>query len=73
MFKTLYLVSQKMSQQKKPHRTGESLIMPWAIDIFKEIFGEVKAKALTKILGSTDTVKHRITAMSEDILTQCTD
>lgn len=50
----------------------ETLIMLCAIEIAKEMFGE-KDKVLAKILMSKDTVKQRITSMSEDIVSQCID
>ena len=66
------IVAQKISQQKKFHAIGESLIMPCATEIVREMYGEEKANALAKIPMSNDTVKRRISSMSEDITVQCT-
>ena len=46
--------------------------MPCAIEIVREMQGDQKAKALTQIPISNDSVKRRISSMSADILEQCT-
>jgi len=71
LLKISYVVAQKIAQEKKPHTIGETLIMPCATEIVKELFGEEKAKQLANIPMSNDTVKRRISSMSEDIQVQC--
>ena len=46
--------------------------MPCATEIVREMCGEEKAKALLKIPISNNTVKHRISSISKDIMVQCT-
>lgn len=72
LLKISYIVAQKICQQKMPHTIGEKLIMPCAIEIVREMQGDQKAKALTQIPISNDSVKRRISSMSADILEQCT-
>ena len=60
LVKISYIVSQKIIQQKKSHTIGETVIMPCATEIVREMYGEEKAKALAKILIYNDTVKHHI-------------
>ncbi|CAM4546727.1 unnamed protein product [Lepidochelys olivacea] len=68
-----FIVAQKIAKTKKSQTTAETLIMSCATEITKEVFGEEKAKVLTKMPMSNDTVKQRITSMSEDIVSQCID
>ncbi|KAI0234953.1 hypothetical protein LSAT2_014678, partial [Lamellibrachia satsuma] len=56
----------------KSHAIGESLTMICATEIVREMYGEEKAKGLAKIPMSNDTVKRRISSMSEDITVQYT-
>ena len=72
LIKISYTVVKNISQQKKSHTIGETLIMPCATDIVREMCGKEKAKALAKIPISNDTVKRCISSMSEDITVQCT-
>ena len=63
LVKIPYIVAQKIIHQKKSHTIGETLIMPCATEIVREIYGEEKAKALTKMPISNDTVKRRISSI----------
>ena len=38
LIKISYIVTQKMSQQKKSHTIGETLIMPCATEIVREMY-----------------------------------
>ena len=63
LVKISYIVAQKISQQKKSHTIGETLIMPCGTDIVREVYGEEKAKSLAKIPISNDTVKRRVSSV----------
>uniref|UniRef100_UPI00398F2BF5 protein FAM200B-like n=1 Tax=Pristiophorus japonicus TaxID=55135 RepID=UPI00398F2BF5 len=68
-----YLVAQQIAKAKRPYTVAEELIMPCAIAIVREMFGEQEARELEKIPMSDDTIKRRIGSMSEDIVLQCID
>ena len=72
LVKISYIVVRKISQPKKSHTIVETLIMPCATELIREMHGEEKAKSLAKIPISNDTVKRRILSTSEDITVQCT-
>ena len=61
------LIKNLQTKQRKHHTIGETFIMPCAIDIVRELFGEEKSMQLVKIQISNDTVKRCITSMSKDI------
>ena len=64
-----YSIAFRIAQAKKPHTIGEELIKPCLIEATTQILGEEKANKL-KVLLSNDTVKKRISEMSQDILLQ---
>ncbi len=70
LLKISYTVAEKIAKAKKGHTIAETLILPCATEIVKELFGEDKSKQLTKITLSNNTVKRRITTMSEDVRDQ---
>ena len=72
LVKISYIVAQKIGQHKKSNTIWETLVMPCATETVKEMYGEEKANALVKIPISNDTVKRRISSMSEDLTVQCT-
>lgn len=72
MLKISYNVAQKICQQKMVHTIWEKLIMHCATEIVREIQWDKKDKALTKIPVWNDTVKTRISSLSDDILEQRT-
>ena len=49
LVKISYIIAQTISQQNKSHMIGETLIMPCATEIVREMHGDEKAKALAKI------------------------
>ncbi len=70
LLKISYTVAEKIAKAKKGHIIAETLILPCATEIVKELFGEDKSKQLAKIPLSNNTVKRRIATMSEDVRDQ---
>ncbi len=70
LLKISYTVAEKIAKAKKGHTIAETLILPCATEIVKELFGEDKSKQLAKIPLSNNTVKRRIATMSEDVRDQ---
>ena len=60
----------RIAQSKKPHTIGEELIKPCLIKATTLVLGKEKANKLEEISLSNDTVKKRISEMSQDILLQ---
>lgn len=71
--KASYLISQRIAKAKKPNTIGEDLIMPAALEICDVLSGSVYTTKLKSIPISKDTVRRRISEMSEDIVTQLTE
>ena len=65
-----YRIAFRIAQSKKPHTIGEELIKPCLIEATTLVLGKEKASKLEKISLSNDTVKKRISEMSQDILLQ---
>ena len=65
-----YRVVYKIAKEKKPHKIGERLIKPCAMDMVELVCGEEQKRKLEKIALSNDTVRCRISDMSHDILNQ---
>lgn len=62
-----YKVSELIALNKKSHNIGEKIIIPACREIVKLMFGNEAVEQIDKIPLSNDTVKRRITDMSEDI------
>jgi hypothetical protein len=65
-----YLLAVRIAKSKKPHNIGESLILPAAIEICREMCGDAVADKLKVIPVSNDTVHRRITSASQDVKEQ---
>ncbi|XP_068240056.1 protein FAM200C-like [Palaemon carinicauda] len=65
-----YKVSYMIAREKKPHKIGETLVKPCALEMAKIVLGEEAAKKLSQVSVSNDTVHQRIKDMSQDIITQ---
>ena len=65
-----YRIAFRTAQSKKSHAIGEELIKPCLIEATTLVLGKEKAKKLEEISLSNDTVKKRISEMSQDILLQ---
>ena len=65
-----YRIAFRIAQAKKPHTIGEELIKPCLIEATTLVLGGEKANKLKEISLSNDTVKKRISEMSQDILLQ---
>ena len=65
-----YRIAFRIAQAKKPHTIGEELIKPCLIEATTLVLGGEKANKLKQISLSNDTVKKRISEMSQDILLQ---
>ena len=65
-----YRIAFRIAQAKKPHTIGEELIKPCLIEATTLVLGGKKANKLKEISLSNDTVKKRISEMSQDILLQ---
>ena len=68
--KASYRIALRIAQTKKPHTIGEDLIKPCILEAAKAVLGEQQSNKLRSISLSNDTVKNRISDMSEDILLQ---
>ena len=62
-----FLVAIQIAKAKKPHTIAETLIMPAAIDMCREMFGEAMASQLKTIPISNDTIQRRITLAASDV------
>jgi len=60
-------VAIRVARAKKPHTIAETLIMPAAIDMCREMFGEALASKLKTIPISNDTIQRRITQAAADV------
>ena len=65
-----YVASYQIAKQKKSHSVGEDLIMPVMKEVVKIMIGEKESKKLDAISLSNNTVRRRITDMSNDVLEQ---
>ena len=65
-----YRIAFRIAQAKKPLTIGEELIKPCLIEATTLVLGREKANKLKEISLSNDTVKKRISEMSQDILSQ---
>ena len=68
-----YRVAYRIAKEKKPHTIGEQLIKPCAMDMVELVCGVEQKRKLEKIALSNDTVRCRISDMSQDILNQVAD
>ena len=68
-----YRVAYRIAKEKKPHTIGERLIKPCAMDMVELVCGVEQKRKLEKIALSNDTVRCRISDMSQDILKQVAD
>ena len=68
-----YRVAYRIAKEKKPHTIGERLIKPCAMDMVELVCGVEQKRKLEKIALSNDTVRCRISDMSQDILNQVAD
>ncbi|XP_042218847.1 uncharacterized protein LOC121864027 [Homarus americanus] len=57
-------------KKKKAHTIGETLIKPCALKMVKRVLGEASERKIQQISLSDDTVKRRISEMSDDIMEQ---
>ncbi len=65
-----YSVALKVAQAKKPHTIAENLILPCAKEIVHLMLGPESANKLSSLSVSNNTIKRRISDMSNDILSQ---
>ncbi len=63
-------MAEKIGIAKKRHTIAETLILPCAMEISKELFGDYKSKQLAKIPLLNNTVKRCNATMSEDVRDQ---
>jgi zinc finger BED domain-containing protein 5/7/8/9 len=68
--KASYLVARRVAQSNKSFTIAEELLLPAAVDMCREMVGEVAAKKLLSIPLSNDTISRRILDMAEDIQQQ---
>ena len=68
-----YRVAWRIAKKKKPHTIGELVIKPCAMDMFELICGKEQKKQIEKIALSNDTVRRRITDLSQNILDQAAE
>ncbi|XP_042227367.1 zinc finger BED domain-containing protein 5-like [Homarus americanus] len=64
-----YEVSIETAKKKKAHTIGETLIKPCALKMVMRVLGEASERKIQQISLSDDTVKRRISEMSDDIIT----
>ena len=62
-----FLVAVHIAKAKKSHTIAETLIMPAAIDMCREMFGEAMASKLKTIPISNDTIQRCITLAAGDV------
>ena len=65
-----YRIAFHIAQAKKPYTIGKELIKPCLIEATTLVLRGDKANKLKELLLSNDTVKKRISEMSQDILFQ---
>lgn len=65
-----YLVAQRVAKNRKPHTIAETLIMPAAIDIVREMLGEKAAEKLKVVPVSNNTIQRRINNLADDVSSQ---
>jgi len=68
--KALYEVSLVVAQNMKAHTIAESLVLPAAKILVRNLIGEKDVAKLDSVSLSNDTVKGRIRKMSVDIADQ---
>ena len=68
LLEAAYRIAFRIGRSKKPHTIGEELIKPCLIEATTLLLGREKANKLEEISLSNDTVKKRISEMSQDIL-----
>ena len=68
--KASYEVSRKIAPSKKPHNIGEELILPCCRDIISNVLGSSELQKLKHVSLSNDTVRRRITELSDNFLSQ---
>ena len=68
-----YRVAYRIAKEKKPHRIGERLIKPCTMEMIELVCGVEQKRKLEKIALSNDTIRCRISDMSQDILNQVAD
>ena len=64
------MVASRIAQAKKPHTIAENLIFPCTKDIVRLMIDPEAVNKLSYLSVSNNTVKRRITDMSQDILCQ---
>ena len=64
------MVALRIAQAKKPHTIAENLILPCTRDIVRLMIGPDAVTKLSPLSVSNNTIKRRISAISEDILCQ---
>ena len=67
-----YRVAYRIAKEK-PHTIGERLIKPCAMEMVELVCGVEQKRKLEKIALSNDTIRCRISDMSQDILNQVVD
>ena len=65
-----YLLAVRIARSKKPHSIGESLVLPAAMEMCREMCGDAVADKLKAIPVSNDTVHRRIAHASQDVKEQ---
>ena len=68
-----YRFACRMGKEKKPHAIGKRLIKPCAMDTVELVCVVEQKRKLEKIALSNDTVRCRVSDMSQDILNQVAD
>ena len=63
-----FLLAIAIAKAKKPHSIAETLILPAAIDMCREMLGENMANQLKTIPVSNDTIQRRIASAAGDAL-----
>jgi hypothetical protein len=63
-------VSYLIAKRKKPHTTGETLLLPAAVKMCEIMYGEKYGEALKTIPVSNNTVMRHIESVPEDIKEQ---
>lgn len=65
-----YRIAYRIARTKKPHTIGEKLIKPCILEATKLVLGERESQKMMQISLSNDTIRSRISELSEDILQQ---
>ena len=63
-----YAASYQIAKQKKAHTIGKDLLMPVMAEVVKIMIGKKECKKLDAVSLSNNTVKRRITDMSNNVL-----